>query len=147
MNQMKVPTHLEHKPIFILENYNDVDGHYDHNKTDAKGMSIGIAQWSSNYHPDFSAKVWRHTGDKWSRQSEEIPFHRLLDLTSLLLSVMVALKTGAPTIPLDIEGTTFNIHLTKEKNKEMLDTFLNNNSDMYDSRLKTIATLLAQLDY
>ena len=25
---------------------------------------------------DISAKVWRHTGEKWSRQSEEMPLHR-----------------------------------------------------------------------
>ncbi len=24
--------------------------------------------------------VWRHTGEKWSRQSEELPLHRVLDL-------------------------------------------------------------------
>jgi hypothetical protein len=33
-------------------------------------------------------KVWRKPGDRWSRQSEEIPIHRNLDLTILLLSVL-----------------------------------------------------------
>jgi hypothetical protein len=33
---------------------------------------------------DISAKVWRHTGGKWSRQSEELPLHRALDLAILI---------------------------------------------------------------
>lgn len=33
-------------------------------------------------------KVWRHTGNRWSRQSEELPLHRNLDLTILLLHVL-----------------------------------------------------------
>ncbi|MCJ7733924.1 MAG: DUF6530 family protein [Anaerolineales bacterium] len=31
------------------------------------------------------AKVWRHTGEKWSRQSEEMPLHRVLDLAILII--------------------------------------------------------------
>jgi hypothetical protein len=33
---------------------------------------------------EISAKVWRHTGGKWSRQSEELPLHRALDLALLI---------------------------------------------------------------
>lgn len=33
---------------------------------------------------DISAKVWRYTGEKWSRQSEELPLHRVLDLAILI---------------------------------------------------------------
>jgi len=33
---------------------------------------------------DISAKVWRYTGEKWSRQSEELPLHRVLDLAILV---------------------------------------------------------------
>jgi hypothetical protein len=28
--------------------------------------------------------VWRYTGEKWSRQSEELPIHRVIDLTILI---------------------------------------------------------------
>lgn len=31
-----------------------------------------------------SAKVWRYTGERWSRQSEELPLHRVLDLAILV---------------------------------------------------------------
>ena len=33
---------------------------------------------------DISAKVWRYTGEKWSRQSEELPIHRVIDLAILV---------------------------------------------------------------
>ena len=31
----------------------------------------------NNDHDALSAKVWRYSGEKWSRMSEEIPLHRL----------------------------------------------------------------------
>lgn len=49
-------------------------------QTDTKGLSLGLAQWNDRGKVDISAKVWRYTGEKWSRQSEELPLHRVLDL-------------------------------------------------------------------
>ena len=45
----------------------------------AKGLSLGLAQWNDRGKVEISAKVWRYTGEKWSRQSEEPPLHRVLD--------------------------------------------------------------------
>ncbi|WP_312148377.1 DUF6530 family protein [Paenibacillus odorifer] len=80
---MKIPTTLKHKPVVVSENYEQVDGRYA-GDTDAKGLSLGLAQWNDRGKVDISAKVWRHTGDKWSRQSEELPMHRVLDLAILI---------------------------------------------------------------
>ena len=33
-------------------------------------------------------KIFRHTGGQWSRQSEELPIHRVGDLALLLLTAM-----------------------------------------------------------
>ena len=74
-----IPNHLSHKPVIKLENYANIDGQYARNETqetDAEGLSVGIAMWSDKGKPEISAKVWRHTGDKWSRQSEELPHLR-----------------------------------------------------------------------
>ena len=92
---MDIPTHLNHRPIIKWENYDKVDGHY-FKSTDAKGLSVGLAQWNSpnEEKPDISVKVWRHTGEKWSRQSEEIPVHRLVDMTSLLCSALMYAEKG-----------------------------------------------------
>jgi hypothetical protein len=81
--KMKIPTTLRHKPVIVSENYEEVDGRYANN-SDAKGLSLGLAQWNDRGKVDISAKVWRHTGGKWSRQSEELPIHRVLDLAILI---------------------------------------------------------------
>ncbi len=70
---MKIPTTLKHMPVIVSENYEQVDGRYAGN-TDAKGLSLGLAQWNDRGKVDISAKVWRYTGEKWSRQSEGTAF-------------------------------------------------------------------------
>lgn len=79
----KSPKHLGHKPIVSVNDYDKVDGMY-RNNTDAKALSIGYAQWDNN---ELSMKVWRKR-KRWSPQSEELPLHRNLDLTILLLHVL-----------------------------------------------------------
>ena len=80
---MKIPTHLKHKPVVCVENYDKVDGKYA-GKSDAKGLSLGLAQWNDRGKLDISAKIWRYSGEKWSRQSEEMPMHRALDLAIMI---------------------------------------------------------------
>ncbi len=80
---MKIPVTLKHKPVIVVDNYEQVDGRnaYD---SDAKGLTLGLAQWNDRGKVEISAKVWRYTGEKWSRQSEELPLHRVLDLALLI---------------------------------------------------------------
>lgn len=80
-----IPKNLKHKPVFAIENYAQVDGRKA-GDTDAKGLSLGLAQWNERGRVEISAKVWRYTGEKWSRQSEELPLHRVIDLALLILS-------------------------------------------------------------
>jgi hypothetical protein len=80
---MKIPSELKHKPVIVVEDYENIDGRYAY-KSDAQGLSLGLAQWNDRGKVDISAKVWRHTGEKWSRQSEELPLHRVLDLAILI---------------------------------------------------------------
>lgn len=75
---MKIPTTLKHKPVIVSENYDQIDGR--NLQSDAKGLSVGLAQWNDRGKVEVSAKVWRYTGEKWSRQSEEMPLHRVIDL-------------------------------------------------------------------
>lgn len=80
---MKIPTNLKHKPVIVCENYENIDGRSAY-QSDTKGLSLGLAQWNDRGKVDISAKVWRYTGEKWSRQSEEMPLHRVLDLAILI---------------------------------------------------------------
>ena len=82
--KMKSPKHLSHKPLVSVNDYDKVDGMY-RNNTDAKALSIGYAQYDNN---EIAMKVWRYVNGHWSRQSKELPIHRNLDLTILLLHVL-----------------------------------------------------------
>lgn len=90
---MKSPRHLKHKPIVSVNDYDKIDAQY-RKKTDIKALSIGTAQYDTD---EISLKVWRHTGIKWSRQSEELPLHRSIDLNILLLgALMTDIHSGYP---------------------------------------------------
>ena len=80
---MNIPTTLKHKTVITVENYENVDGRQAYS-SEAKGLSLGLAQWNDRGKVEISAKVWRYTGEKWSRQSEELPLHRVLDLAILV---------------------------------------------------------------
>lgn len=89
---MKLPVHLKHRPIIVVENHDHNDGKYAPH-SDAKGLSLGLAQWmNSRNGQDISAKIWRHTGNRWSRQSEELPIHRVLDLSILICEMKIHLN-------------------------------------------------------
>ena len=80
---MKIPTTLKHKPVITCEDYANIDGRSAYN-SETQGLSLGLAQWNDRGNIDISAKVWRYTGEKWSRQSEELPLHRVLDLAIMI---------------------------------------------------------------
>ena len=42
---MEIPTTLKHKPVIVSENYENIDGRSAYH-TDAKGLSLGLAQWN-----------------------------------------------------------------------------------------------------
>jgi len=84
---MRIPTGLKHKPVIVVEDYENIDGRAAY-KSEAKGLSLGLAQWNDRGRVDISAKVWRYTGEKWSRQSEELPIHRALDISILIARAM-----------------------------------------------------------
>ena len=95
---MKIPTTLKHKPVITVENYANVDGRSAY-ESEAQGLSIGLAQWNDRGRVDASAKVWRYTGEKWSRQSEELPLHRVLDLAILIVRTQRYLSEEAYRYP------------------------------------------------
>lgn len=116
---MKIPTGLKHRPVLLVENYEKMDGNYDPQTTDAKGLSLGIAQWTPiTDQPDkmdISAKVWRYTGEKWSRQSEELPIHRVLDLATLICYAILRLDNSSNN-----PNSSQNLSNDENQNKKIL---------------------------
>jgi len=80
---MKIPTTLRHKPVITSEDYDKIDGRYS-GDSEAKGLSLGLAQWNDRGRVDISAKVWRYSSGRWSNSSEELPMHRVIDLAILI---------------------------------------------------------------
>lgn len=159
---MKIPTDLKHKPVLVSEDYDQVDGRYAH-KSDAKGLSLGLAQWNERGKVAISAKVWRHTGEKWSRQSEELPLHRVLDLAILVCRGRKYFKDRYqqqdselrqnPLIDrVGVQGGALNVALCVENERlpediALFDTCLRQDDELLGERLRVLARLLKELEY
>jgi hypothetical protein len=159
---MKIPTTLKHNPVIVSENYENVDGRYAYN-SDAKGLSLGLAQWNDRGKVDISAKVWRYTGEKWSRQSEELPLHRVLDLAILICRAKLHFReayryeklydTENPVIDrvgLQGDAMTVAICTDNEKINEDIKLFsqaLSNDDELIGERLYTLSRILKEMGY
>jgi len=160
---MKIPTTLKHKPVIVSENYENVDGRYAQN-SDAKGISLGLAQWNDRGKVEISAKVWRYTGEKWSRQSEELPLHRVLDLAILVSRSMVHFRDEAykyeqlydpqnPVIDrvgLQGDAMTVAVCMDNEKINEDIRLFnqaLSDDGELIGERLSTLSRILKGMGY
>lgn len=159
---MKIPTTLKHKPVIVSENYENVDGRYAYN-TDAKGLSLGLAQWNDRGKVDISAKVWRFTGEKWSRQSEELPLHRVLDLAILVCRAQLHFReayryeklydTQNPVIDrVGMQGDAMTVAVCTDNDKidediKLFSQALSNDSELIGERLHTLSSILKEMGY
>jgi len=159
---VKIPTNLKHKPVIIAEDYGNIDGRSAY-KTDVQGLSLGLAQWNDRGKVDISAKVWRHTGERWSRQSEELPFHRVLDLAILICRAKQHIDgayvhehlydTGNPTIDrvgLQGDAMTVKVCTDNEYINEDIELFrqvLSEDGELLGERLRTLSRLLKEMGY
>ncbi len=160
---MKIPTTLKHKPVIVSENYENVDGRYAYN-TDAKGLSLGLAQWNDRGKVDISAKVWRYTGEKWSRQSEELPLHRVLDLAILVARTKLYFREDSyknsklydPEKPVidrvGLQGDAMTVSICTENEKidediKLFSLALSDDDEMIGERLSSLARILKEMGY
>jgi Family of unknown function (DUF6530) len=116
---IELPDNLEHKPVYAMpyEIFDNPKG------SDAKYISVGFAQWENEEYA-LSLKFMRHTGEKWSRQSEEFPLNRVIDAAIFLSKVLF--DEAGNTI--EIEKDTFpNQPSAFSVEKEDLSAELNRN--------------------
>ena len=159
---MKIPTGLKHKPVIVSEEYDRIDG-TKANASDAKGLSLGLAQWNDRGNLEISAKVWRHTGEKWSRQSEELPLHRVLDLAILIVKTRLFYKERYrrnekeyPNYPLldriGLQGGAMNVSICTdnpqiETDLDLFDNCLHEDDEIISERLRMLASLLREFEH
>ncbi|MDD2351871.1 MAG: DUF6530 family protein [Synergistaceae bacterium] len=159
---MKIPKTLKHKPVIVTEDYENIDGRKAYN-TDAKGLSLGLAQWNDRGKLDISAKVWRYTGEKWSRQSEELPMHRVLDLAILTCRSYLYFqnayrypKLHDPDNPqidrVGLQGDAMTIEVCKDnpmidEDIQLFSQALSQDGEIIGERLTVLSRLLKEAGY
>jgi hypothetical protein len=159
---MKIPTTLKHKPVVVCENYENVDGKYAY-QSDAKGLSLGLAQWNDRGKIDISAKVWRHTGEKWSRQSEELPLHRVLDLAILVCRAKLHFQDAyryeklydpeKPVIDrIGLQGDAMTVAVCQDNDMidediRLFNQVLSENGELLGERLRVLSRILKEMGY
>ena len=159
---MDIPTNLKHKPVVVAEDYGRIDGRsaYD---SDAKGLSLGLAQWNDRGKVDISAKVWRYTGEKWSRQSEELPLHRVLDLAILVCRAQLYFRdayrfpklyneedpqidrVGLQGDAMTVVVCTENDHISEDV--RLFREALSRDGELLGERMRLLASLLKEMGY
>lgn len=158
----KIPTNLKHKPVVVAEDYSNIDGRLAYH-TDAKGLSLGLAQWSDRGKLDISAKIWRYTGEKWSRQSEEMPLHRALDLAIFLISAMKYFRDAYrypklydPENPqierIGLQGDAMTVEVCTDNEKidgdiQLFSQILSEDSELLGERLSVLSRMLKDMGY
>ena len=127
---MKTPDNLKHKPIISVDNYDQIDGIYAGN-SDAKALSIGFSQYDKS---EISVKVFRNPNGKWSRQREELPLHRNLDLTILILETLANKNIS-----------NFNKSISSLNDVKELEIYLKKNKNLLQDKIDKLKTILQNL--
>ncbi len=159
---MKIPTTLKHKPVIVSENYENIDGRRAY-QSDTKGLSLGLAQWNDRGKVEISAKVWRFTGEKWSRQSEELPLHRVIDLAILVCRARQHFKdayrfeklydpTHTQIDRIGLQGDAMSVSVCTDnpmidEDIKLFADVLGKDDEMIGERLSTLSRLLKELGY
>lgn len=159
---MRIPTSLKHKPVIVSEDYERIDGKFAYD-SDAKGISLGLAQWNDRGKVDISAKVWRFTGEKWSRQSEELPLHRVIDLAIMICRTkayfaesyrLPALYDAEnPTIDrIGLQGDAMTVSVCAnnpliDEDIKLFQQALSEGDELLSERLRVLSRLLKELNY
>ena len=160
---MEIPTNLKHKPVITVENYSQIDGRnaYD---TDAQGLSLGLAQWNERGRVDISAKVWRYTGEKWSRQSEELPLHRVIDLAILICRSKLFFREESYRHPklydpekpvidrVGLQGDAMTVAVCTENERidediQLFSQALSQDDELLGERMRVLARILKEMGY
>ena len=160
---MQIPTQLKHKPVIAAEDYSRIDGRAAY-ETDAQGLSLGLAQWNDRGQVDITAKVWRHTGEKWSRQSEELPLHRVLDLAILTCRSLLYFREEAYRHPkgydeehpvidrVGLQGDAMTVAVCTENDHidqdiRLFQDALGRDGELLGERLRVLSALLKDMGY
>ena len=113
---------------------------------------------------DISAKVWRYTGEKWSRQSEELPLHRVLDLAILACRAQLYFQEEAYRFPkgydpehpqidrVGLQGDAMTVEVCRrnghiDEDVQLFQQALARDGELLGERMAVLARILGELGY
>lgn len=160
---MRIPTTLKHKPVIVAEDYGNIDGRTAY-QTDTQGLSLGLAQRNDRGKLDISAKVWRYTGEKWSRQSEELPLHRVIDLAILICRSKLFFREESYRHPklydpekpvidrVGLQGDAMTVAVCTENERidediQLFSQALSQDDELLGERMRVLARILKEMGY
>lgn len=142
----ELPQHLGHKPVYAMP-YQFFDG-LSNGRSDGRYLSVGLAQWNQD---DVSIKIMRHTGNRWTRQAEELPLNRAIDMTSFLAHVLANSEGDVIQMkPGTFDNQTEQLTLGRDGNRNATETaqfdrFIDRSEDYLKKKLNILADLLLEL--
>ncbi|GED24686.1 hypothetical protein BAG01nite_07880 [Brevibacillus agri] len=159
---MKLPTTSQHKPVVVSENYDRVDGRSARN-TDVKALSLGLAAKNDTGKAAIAAKAWKSTGEAWSTESEELPLHRILDLSLLVCRTLNHFREAyryehfydpqKPVIDrIALQGDALNVAICTDNDTlhddiKQFSRVLSEDDELIGERLRALARLLKDMGY
>lgn len=145
-----IPTHLKHKPILYIDEYEKMDGQYKGNDTttDARFISLGKAQWDTNFVA--SVKVFRNVNERWSRQSEETTLTRAIDMALLTAEGYYQfIDKKKSEVVNSVFGTSFKIEEVPWADptmKEQLEKYYKKHKDDIKAHMRLLRDILNRCD-
>ena len=148
-----LPQNLAHKPIYAIP-YQDFDGLWGKEHTDIRYISVGLAQYNIE---EVSIKTMRYVQDKkrgiakWTRQAEELPPHRAIDMVTVAAKVFLDSENNHVNFSRAtfIRQDTSEINITREHRAsweiENYSNFLEENIEMLKDRFNKLYDILSQL--
>jgi len=158
---MNSPETKNHKPVIVADNYGKVDGRFAYS-SDVQRLSLGLSP-----QPDgqsmISASIWHNAEVQPSGATEEIPLHRILDLSLLICSALTHFSEAYryehlydpenPVIDrIGLQGNALTVAVCTEneeiqKDIQLFDKSLSNNGEMIGERLRALSRLLIEMGY
>ncbi|WP_152393235.1 DUF6530 family protein [Paenibacillus guangzhouensis] len=159
---MNSPEMKNHKPVIIADDYGKVDGRFAFS-SDVQRLSLGLSTLPGADQSMISASICRNSEGQPSSNMEEIPLHRILDLSILVCSALTHFSEAYryehlydPENPIidriGLQGNAMNVSVCTDnkeirKDIQLFDKSLSDNGEMIGERLRALSRLLLEMGY
>ncbi|UUZ84884.1 DUF6530 family protein [Paenibacillus sp. P26] len=159
---MKPPAAFNHNAVVVSENYERIDGRFAR-RSAAISLSLGLTRRDERGKADVSAKVWGSGGEPWSGPSEELPLHRILDLSLLICRSLAHFREAykyehlydpqRPVIDrIGLQGNAMTVAINTDnvgihEDLKLFSQALNDNDELIGERLRALSKILKDMGY